>query len=323
MEKNRAAATNASLRKTGRMLLKQWQLQLFVAIGLVWLAIFSWGPLFGLQIAFRDYKIKSGFMGIFTSEWNNFKYFKEFFNNYRFPELLRNTLVISVLKMLATFPAAILLALLISEMRNVWAKRVFQTISYLPHFVSMVLVYTIATNLLGTTNGVVNEVLISMGIINEGIPLLTSPDYFYGLAVFISVWKTTGWSSIIFLAAISGTDATLYEAAAVDGAGRLKRVWHITLPSILPAVVTVLIINIGSMLGGGMGGSNFEFSQLFGNSSNSAAADIIQTYSFNMGLSKGRFSFATAVDLCQSVISIIMVISSNALCKRISGMGLF
>lgn len=301
----------------------QWQLQVFVALGIAWLAVFSWGPLFGLTIAFKDYSIKSGFSGIFTSAWNNFKHFKEFFSYYRFGELLRNTVVLSVLKLLATFPAAILLALLISEMRNQRAKRVFQTISYLPHFVSMVLVYTIAFNLLGESNGVVNQMLLSLGLVSSPIPFLNSPDMFYGLAVFMSVWKTTGWSSIIFLAAISGVDPTLYEASAIDGAGRLKRIWHITLPSILPAVVTVLIINIGSMLGGGMGGSNFEFSKLFGNASNAATADIIQTYSFTMGLSKGRFAFSTAVDLCQSIVSLILVVSSNALSKKISGIGLF
>ncbi len=302
---------------------KQWQLQVFVLLGVAWLVIFSWGPLFGLTIAFKNYSIRSGFTGIFTSEWNNFKHFREFFSYYRFPELLRNTIALSVLKLLATFPAAILLALLISEMRNRYAKRVFQTISYLPHFVSMVLVYTIALNLLSESGGVVNEALVKLGLAKEPIPFLNSADLFWGLSVGMSVWKTTGWSSIIFLAAISGVDPTLYEAAAIDGAGRLKRVWHVTMPSILPAVVTVLIINIGSMLGGGMGGSNFEFSKLFGNTSNAATADIIQTYSFTMGLSKGRFAFSTAVDLCQSIVSVILVISSNMISKKISGIGLF
>ena len=316
--------TAATRKKAGLFskLLRQWQLQLFVFLGLIWLAVFSWGPLFGLTIAFKDYSIRSGFAGIFTSEWNDFKHFKEFFSYFRFAELFRNTVALSVLKLLATFPAAILLALLITEMRNRYAKRIFQTVSYLPHFVSMVLVYTIAFNLLNE-NGVVNQALMNLGVIDRAIPFLGSPDMFWGLAVFMSVWKTTGWSSIIFLAAISGVDPTLYEAAAIDGAGRLKRVWHVTMPSILPAVVTVLIINIGSMLGGGMGGSNFEFSQLFGNASNAATADIIQTYSFNMGLSKGRFAFSTAVDLVQSIISIVLVVSSNAVSKKISGIGLF
>jgi putative aldouronate transport system permease protein len=306
-----------------KQFVKQWQLQLFVGIGLAYLLIFSWGPLFGWIIAFKDYSIRNGFGGILSSKWNNFKFFKEFFSYYRFRELLKNTIVLSVSKLVVTFPAAILLALLISEVRAVFVKRFIQTISYLPHFISWMLVYSIALNLFSENNGVVNDILLKSGLVKKAIPFMNSPDLFYGFAIGLSVWKTTGWSSIIFLAAIMSIDATLYEAAAVDGAGRLSRIWHITLPSMLPAVVTVLIINIGAMLGGGMGGSNFEISQLFGNAGNETTADIIQTYSFTMGLSKGRFAFATAVDMCQSAISIVLVITSNALSKKISGVGLF
>jgi putative aldouronate transport system permease protein len=292
-----------------------------VFFGIVFLAVFSWAPLFGIVIAFKDYSISSGFQGIFTSQWNNFKHFKEFFTNYRFGELLRNSIALSVLKLVFVFPAAILFALLITEVRLQFAKRFFQTVSYLPHFISWVLVYTIAYNMLSEKSGVVNMLLGSWGI--QPIRFLTSKNMFYGLAVALSLWKTTGWSAIIFLAAISGVDVSLYEVAAVDGAGRLQRIWHITLPSILPAIVTVLVINIGALLGGGMGGSNFELSYLFSNPNNASMADVIQTYSFNMGLSKGRFAFATAVDLCQCVISVMLVMVSNKIAKKISGYGFF
>lgn len=312
-----------NMEKGWRTFRKQWQLQMFVFMGIAFLAVFSWAPLFGIIIAFKDYKIASGVVGIFTSEWNHFAHFREFFTNYRFPELLRNTVVLSVLKLFFTFPAAILFALLISEVRRTKVKRVFQTVSYLPHFISWALVYTIAYYMFSEKVGVINVALQSLGIIEEPIAFMTNPKLFYGFAVFLSVWKTTGWSAIIFLAAISGVDMALYEAAAVDGAGRLKRIWHITLPSILPSIVTVLIINIGAMFGGGMGGANFELSYLFGNPSNSSVADIIQTYSFTMGLSKGRFAFATAVDLCQCFISVTLVLISNRIAKRISGTGLF
>jgi putative aldouronate transport system permease protein len=170
--------------------------------------------------------------------------------------------------------------------------------------------------MLSEKSGVVNMLLMSSGIWRQPIRFLTSKDMFYGLAVALSLWKTTGWSAIIFLAAISGVDVSLYEVAAVDGAGRLKRIWHITLPSILPAIVTVLVINIGALLGGGMGGSNFELSYLFSNPNNASMADVIQTYSFSMGLSKGRFAFATAVDLCQCVISVMLVVVSNKIAKK-------
>lgn len=309
-------------RRLWRTFGKQWQLQMFALLGVLFLCVFSFAPLFGLVIAFKDYSIRSGVGGIFSSSFNNFAHFQEFFTNYRFSELLRNTVVLSVLKLAATFPAAIFMALLISEVRHSFSKRVFQTISYLPHFISWTLVYTIAFNMFSEKSGIINQALLSSGAVSKAIPFMTSEDMFYGFAIFLSIWKTTGWSAIIFLAAISGVDPTLYEAAKVDGAGRLKRIRHVTLPSILPSVVTVLIINIGSMLGGGMGGSNFELSYLFGNATNSATADIIQTYSFNMGLSKGRFAFATAVDMCQSIVSLILVLCSNAAAKKISGIGL-
>lgn len=310
-------------RKANRKLIRrQWQLQLNVWLGILFLCVFSFAPLFGITLAFKDYSIRTGVAGIFTSPWNHFAHFREFFTNYRFPELLRNTIILSVLKLIATFAASIFLAVLISEVRGKRLKRLYQTISYLPHFISWALVYTIAYNMFSENMGVVNVLLKSTGLAKESIPFMTDPDYFYGFAVFLSVWKTTGWSAIIFLAAISGIDPGLYEAAAVDGASRLRRIWHITLPSILPSVVTVLIINIGSLLGGGMGGSNFELSYLFGNAKNSSAADIIQTYSFTMGLSQGRFAFATAVDLCQSIISVILVVTSNKIAKKVSGIGL-
>ncbi len=302
---------------------RQWQLQLFVFLGLVWLFLFSWAPLFGILIAFKDYSIKAGIAGIFSSPFNHFKHFITFFNYYNFETLLRNTLILSVVKLLATFPAAIIFALLLNEVRCNFAKRTMQTISYLPYFISWVLVYTISLYILGEQNGIINELLQKTGIISSPIPFLSSDKMFYGLAIMLSLWKTTGWSAIIFLASITNVDQTLYEAAAVDGAGRIRRIWHVTLPGIMPAVVTVLVINIGAMLGGGMGGSNFEISYMFGNVTNCDTSAIIQTYSFTMGLSKGRFAFATAVDLCQSVISILMVISSNWAAKKISGSGLF
>ena len=302
---------------------RQWQLQFFVFLGLVWLFIFSWSPLFGIVIAFKDYSIREGIAGIFTSQFNNFKHFTTFFNYYNFGTLLRNTLVLSVVKLLATFPAAILFALMLNEVRHKGAKRVMQTVSYLPHFISWVLVYTISLYILGEQNGVINSVLTKLNLVSEPLPFMSSDKMFYGLAIMLSLWKTTGWSAIIFLASITNVDPALYEAAAVDGANRLRRVWHVTLPGILPAIVTVLVINIGAMLGGGMGGSNFEISYMFGNVTNCETSSIIQTYSFTMGLSKGRFAFATAVDLCQSVISIFMVITSNWAAKKISGSGLF
>ncbi len=302
---------------------RQIELQIFALAGIIYLLIFSVIPMFGIILAFKSYKLTSGISGIFTSDWVGFKYFIEFFTDYRFGELLRNTIVLSTLKMIFAFPMPILLAILIAECKSKPYKRFVQTVSYLPNFISWILVYGISTALLAQSTGVINNLLVDLGIISEGIPFLTSPDHFWGTSVVLSIWKSSGWWAIIFLAAISGIDSTLYEAASIDGAGRLKRIWHITLPGIKGSIVTVLILSIGSFLGGGMVGSNFEQSFLLGNEVNNATSEIIQTYAFNMGMAQGRFPYATAVDLIQSIVSIVLVIISNQVAKKVSGEGLF
>ena len=313
----------ASKKSVLARFLNQWQIQVFALAGIIYLIIFSYLPMFGITIAFKSYKLTSGLAGIFTSKWVGLKYFKEFVTDYRFGELVRNTLAISTLKMFFAFPVPILLAIMISEVRNPKFKRIVQTISYLPNFISWVLVYGICLSFFAIDRGVVNQFLIQIGLIDKGIPFMTDPGMFWGMATVLSIWKSSGWWAIIFLAAIAGIDANLYEAAMVDGAGRLKRMWHVTLPGIRGAIVTVLILSIGSFLGGGMVGSNFEQAFLLGNDVNNSTSEIVQTYAFNMGMAQGRFSYATAVDLIQSLISLTLVIVSNAIVNKISGDGIF
>lgn len=302
---------------------RQLDIQLFALIGIVYMTIFAFIPMAGIVIAFKDYSINSGVAGIWESGWVGLKYFKEFVTDYRFGELLRNTLAISALKMVFAFPVPILLAIMISEARNKTFKRIVQTISYLPNFISWVLVYGICSMLFSEQSGVVNQLLINLGVMEKGIPFMTDPDLFWGFSVALSIWKSAGWWAIIFLAAISGIDPSLYEAAMCDGAGRLQRIWYVTLPGIKGAIVTVLILSIGSFLGGGMVGSNFEQSFLMGNNMNNATSEIIQTYAFKMGLAEGRFSYATAVDFIQSIISITLILVSNKVAKKVSGEGIF
>lgn len=302
---------------------KQWQLQVIALAGMAILFLFSYMPLFGIIIAFKNYSINMGFAGIFESEWVGLKWFKEFFSFYRFGEILKNTLVLSLSKLALSFPAPILLALLLSEMRCTWFKRLVQTVSYLPNFISWVLLYTIATAFLNADTGIVNKLLLNLGLVDTSVPFLTSPDYFYGVSVFLAVWKNSGYWAIIFLAAIAGIDSQLYEAADIDGAGRLAKIWHITLPGIRASIITVLILSIGSLLGGGMGGSNFEQAYIFGNTFNNSTSEILQTYSFKTGLSNGRFAYATAVDLIQSVISVLLILISNWGAKKTTGEGIF
>jgi putative aldouronate transport system permease protein len=306
-----------------RRFIKQLDIQIFALIGIVYFIIFAYLPMAGIVISVKSYKITSGIAGIFSSNYVGLKYFIEFFTDFRFGELVRNTVVLSALKMVFAFPMPILLAIMISEAHNRYFKRFVQTASYLPNFISWVLVLGISSALLSSDRGVINQLLLQWGIIEKPIPFMTDPDMFWGMATVLSIWKSSGWWAIIFLASISGIDSSLYEAAMCDGAGRLKRIWHITFPGIKGAIITVLILSIGSFLGGGMIGSNFEQSFLLGNNVNNSTSEIIQTYAFKMGMAQGRFSYATAVDLVQSLISITLVMVSNFIAKRFTGESLF
>jgi putative aldouronate transport system permease protein len=302
---------------------KQKLLHLFVGLGLAFLLIFSYTPMFGIIMAFKKYSISSGITGVFTSEWVGLSNFYEFVNDYQFEIIVRNTLVMSFLKVIFTFPAPILLALLLNEVKSFRFKRFVQTISYLPHFISWVVVVGIAFTFFSTDIGIVNKALTSLGLIEKPIDLLTNPRYFWGLAVGSAVWKEMGWWTIIFLASIAGINPSLYEAAKIDGAGRLARIRHVTIPGMQGTIIVVLILTIGSILGGGLVGSNFEQSFLFGNSINNSTSEIVQTHAFKVGLRDGRFAYAAAIDLMQSIISVILIFSSNAIAKRVSGSSLF
>ncbi|CAH1191822.1 MULTISPECIES: ABC transporter permease [Paenibacillus] len=302
---------------------KQKVLHLFVGLGMIFLLIFSYTPMFGILMAFKDYRISDGIKGIFTSEWVGFKYFNEFIHDYQFGNIVRNTLVLSFLKVIFAFPAPILFAIMLNEVKNMGFKRFVQTISYLPHFISWVVVVGVSYAFLSADVGMVNRALMESGLIDKPLNILTSPNYFWGFAVGSAIWKEMGWWTIIFLAAITGINPSLYEAAEIDGAGRLARIRHITLPGMKGTIVVVLVLTIGSILGGGLVGSNFEQAYLFGNSINNPTSEIVQTYAFKVGLSDGRFSYAAAIDFIQSVISVILIFSSNYIAKRVSGSGLF
>lgn len=307
----------------GRELWKQRSLHLLVLMGVAFLAVFYYSPMLGLLMAFKDYKITMGYSGVFTSQWVGFKWFTEFFTDYKFGELLRNTLAISVLKLVFSFPVPILLAVMLNEVRSRFLKRLVQTASYLPYFISWVVVWGFCLQFLNSSDGVVNVFLKNLGLIKEHLSFMTGSQYFWGMAVITGIWKEMGWWTIIFLAAITGIDPTLHEAAVIDGAGRLQRIRHIVLPGIAPTLTVVLILAVGNLLGGGMGGSSFEQSLLLGNSSNNSTSDIIQTYSFRVGLQQGRYAYATAVGMVQSLISVLLIVGSNAVAKKVSGNSLF
>jgi putative aldouronate transport system permease protein len=320
---NTAAAKPIRSSHIWKRFKKQRTLHLFVGIGMMYLLVFAYTPMFGILMAFKNYTVTQGIKGIFTSSWAGFNYFIEFYNDYKFYVIVRNTLVLSLLKVIFTFPVPILFAIMLNEAKNMAFKRVVQTASYLPHFISWVVVLGLSFTFFSSNVGLINQLLLDWGWIGKPLPILTSPNYFWGLAVGSAMWKEAGWWAIIFLAAISGINPTLYEAAQIDGAGRLARIWHITLPGIRGTVVVVLILTIGSILGGGLVGSNFDQAFLMGNAGNNDTSEIVQTYAFKVGLAQGRYSYAAAIDLVQSVISVILIFTSNAIARKVSGTSLF
>jgi putative aldouronate transport system permease protein len=306
---------------------KRFRLQLgvqcFALAGIVYLIIFNVIPMMGLIISFKEYYFQTGLKGMFTSKWVGFKHFVEFFHEYNFYQLLRNTIAISVLKLVFTFPVPIVFAITLNEVRHLGIKRMVQTASYMPYFISWVVVSGFCVIFLNTQYGIVNTILIKSGIIEKPFNFLANPGIYWGIAVITGIWKEMGWWAILFLAAITGIDPELYEAAIIDGAGRFGRILHITIPCILPTIMIVLILSIGNLFGGSMGGSNFDQSFLLGNSGNRSASDIIQTYVFRIGLSQGRYDYAAAVGMIQSVVSVILIFISNRISKRLTGSGLY
>lgn len=301
---------------------KQGAIQIFVWAGLLYLVVFNLIPMFGLIMGFKDYSISTGIRGIFTSEWVGLKYFKEFVTDYKFGRLVRNTVALSVLKLIFTFPIPIIFALMVNEIKHMGFKKILQTCSYLPHFISWVIISSISFQFL-SKEGIINTLLQTLHLTSEPIKFLTDASKFWGTMVTLDVWKEMGWWTIIFLAAIVGINQDYYEAAQIDGATRLQRIGYITLPCIKSTIVVVLIMTMGNLFGGGLSGSNFEQCYLLGNSVNADTSEIIQTYVFDVGLAQGRYAYATAVGMIQSVISLILIFISNFFAKKVSGSGLF
>ncbi len=264
--------------------------------------MFNYGPIYGVQIAFKDFNISKGIWG---SDWVGLKHFVSFFTVPDNLRLLKNTIVISVLKLVFSFPAPIILAIMINEVGNRSFKRVVQTISYLPHFISWVIIAGIVTAVLSPSTGVVNIIIKALG--GRPIYFMTNSTWFRPILVISNIWKEIGWSSVIYLAALSGVDPQLYEAAMIDGSSRMQRVWHITLPSILSVVAIILILSMANILNAG-------FDQVFNmyNPSVYGVSDIIDTYVYRVGLGQMQFSFTTAMGLFKSLVGLVMVIIVNA-----------
>lgn len=284
---------------------KYKSLYLLLLPGFIYLVIFKFVPIFGGAIAFMDLDI---FGDLSKSQWVGFKHFEKFFSSIYFRRVFGNSIIISGLKIVFEFPVPIILALLMNELRNQRFKKVVQTISYLPHFLSWVVVGALAYIVL-SSDGIVNIALNSLGF--DTINFLSSEKYFRGVILFTSIWKSAGWGTIIYLAAITGVDAELYEAAICDGAGRLRQTWHITLPAIKSTVIIMLIFRIGHIMEAG-------FEQIFVMYTPSvySVSDIIDTYVYREGLRKASYGYATAVGLFKSVINVIFITGANIIAKK-------
>jgi putative aldouronate transport system permease protein len=287
-------------------------LYILLAPGALYFLIFKYLPMWGVIIAFQDY---SPFLGVFKSSWVGFQNFTDFFINPDFVRLIVNTLILSALNLVFFFPMPIILALMLNELGNQMFKRTVQTIIYVPHFISMVIVVSITYVLLNVMGGPVNGILQST--LGHKVDFLGSPAWFRPLIIIQVIWKETGWGTIIFLAAIAGVDQELYEAAIVDGAGRLRQLLHVTLPAILPTIVVMLIMRMGYVLDNG-----FEQIFLMRNSLNGRVADVFDVYVYNMGITQGAFSYSTAVGLFKAVVGLILVKSSDLLAKRVGQSGI-
>ncbi|MDL2233102.1 ABC transporter permease subunit [Ruminococcaceae bacterium OttesenSCG-928-L11] len=291
-------------------------LYLLILPGLLYYVVFKYLPMFGIVIAFKDYQPFMGLEGIFSSEWVGLHHFKRFFMSQFSWQLIRNTLLISVLKLFWGFPAPIILALMLNEVRQRRFKKVVQTISYLPHFLSTVIVCGMIRTLTSTDGGLINLVLTLLG--QEPIFFLGDTRYFRSILVISDIWQSVGWGSIVYLAAMTGIDTELYEAAEVDGASWLQKMWTITLPGIMPVVSIMLIFRVGNLLSGG-----FEQILLLYSPMVYSVADLISTYVYREGLVNMKYSFTTAIDLFTSLVAMILVLGTNWLAKKAGQEGIW
>lgn len=288
--------------------LHNWQLYLMILPALLYIILFAYKPMYGIQIAFRDFTFKGGITG---SEWVGFDQFKRLFSSYWFPIILKNTLTISILNMVVNFPFPIIFALLVNEVRNEKLKRTVQTVSYAPHFISMVVLCGMFIMFLNPTYGVVNKIIELFG--GDAIAFMSKPKLYKWIYVLIGVWAGTGWSAIIYFSALAGVDKALLEAAEIDGASRLQRIWYVNLPTIVPTIVIQLILQCGRVMSLGQ-----EKALLLQNSMNINASEIISTYVYKTGLQQFQYSFSTAAGLFNAVVNCILLISVNKISKKLT-----
>lgn len=306
---------NKSGTKWYSKLLRNWQLWVMVLPALAYIIIFNYIPIYGIQLAFRDFKYNAGFLG---GDWAGLKYFKQYFSSPMFWPTLRNTFMIAFSSIVFGFPMPIILALVINQIRNQKRKKMLQTTVYLPYFISTVVLVAIMNIFLSPTSGIISKILNAFHLMGENANLMGDPQYFVPVYVISGIWQTCGWNSIIYVAALSSVDSQLYDAAKIDGANRWRVVWHIEIPAIVPTIIILLIMNMGNILSVG-----FEKTYLMQNSLNKSVSEVISTYVFNIGIMSSQFSFGAAVGLFNTVINFTFLVLANTIAKRISDISVF
>jgi len=294
---------------------KEFMFHFMIWLGIGFVAIFNYIPMLGVIIAFKKYSFRQGIWG---SEWVGLDNFKTLFSDFFMGNAVINTVCIFVISILISYPVTILFTLFLNEVGNIYFKKIVQTISYLPHFISWTIMAVILNVMLSPSEGVINMLLTSLGLIDTPIAFLAREDLYWVTVVLSSLWKNLGWSTIVYLAVISGIDQTLYESAKIDGAGRFARMWYITLPSLSGIICINLILSVGSMTGTG-----FETSFFLSNSLNYSRSNTLSYYVYQLGLQRADFSYSTAVGLLLSCVSATLMLTANKVVNKINGKGLF
>ena len=299
--------------------LKRYRFLFLLTIpGMICYLVFSYAPMFGIVIAFQDFRLTKGFLG---SEWVGFKYFVKFFTNAKALSYVKNTLLLNVYGLLWGFPLPIIFAIMLANVKNVIYRKVVQTVSFLPHFISVVVVVSLIKSLLHVNEGLINKISVSMG--GTATDYLMNAKYFRTIYVVSGIWQSFGWDSIIYLAAITSIDPQLYESAMIDGANSIQKIWHITLPCIRSTIIILLILSIGSLMN-----SSFDEAYLLQTTQNLKVSEVIATYVYKRGiLASGggypEFSYTTAIGLSQSFVNVILLVTANWISKKITETSLF
>lgn len=310
---NRSNAEKSPFRRLVDSIIRHRWLYVLALPGFLYLIVFKYFPMWGLLIAFKEYNPYAGFWG---SEWVGFEHFKELFESRNFYIMLRNTLAINIFGLVFMFPLPIVLALMLNEVRHEAFKRINQSIVYLPHFLSWVVVVSMTFFLLSTDVGIVNKLISEFG--GETVTFLSEPKYFWALLTAQNMWKEAGWGTIIFLAAMAGVDPQRYEAAVVDGASRWRQIWHITLPAIRPTIIILLILRLGQMADVG-----FEQVILMTNPLVTSVSEVFDTYVYSVGILQGKISIGITVGMFKGVVGLVLVVLSNYIVKKIGQEGIY